>query len=85
VERERTERDRTGCATHGVVVDDRPEELDGVVDPHAGGHTAAGEPFTVADEEVAVASGDVVEVDVDVEWTCDGAHVRRPAYRAGAG
>ena len=73
-EGQRAERDRPVRAAHVVVVFDRREEPDGFVDRHSRGDTAPGEPDTVADEQIAVTSGDVVEVEFDVERKRDGPH-----------
>ena len=47
-----------------VVVLDRGEDLDGLVDRHPRRHATTGEPDALAHEQVAVAAGDVVQVDV---------------------
>ena len=64
-----------GTRTAGlVVVLDRREERRNVVDRDSGGDTSPGDTDTVADEQVAVAAGDVVEVDVALERSADGPH-----------
>jgi hypothetical protein len=45
-----------------------------VVDRDAGGNTSCRDPHTIADEQVSVAAGDVVEVDLAIKRSTDGTH-----------
>ena len=69
--------DRPVCAADPVVVLDRGQERHGLVDRHPRRHSSAGEADAVADEEVAVTAGDVVQVEIGVERNGDGAHQSR--------
>ena len=75
LERQRADRDRADPVDLAVVVD-RGEERGDLLARHAGGHAAAGDAHTVTDEQVAVAAGDVVQVELLVEADGDGAHGR---------
>jgi hypothetical protein len=81
-ERQRAESDRAVRAADPVVVLDAGEERDRLVDRDARGDATAGEPDALADEQVAVAAGDVVEVDVVAERDGDRAHVQSRVPRS---
>jgi hypothetical protein len=58
-----------------IVVADRCEHVGDIVDRNSRGDSSSGDTDAVADEEVPVAAGDVVEVDFAIERSTDGTHV----------
>ena len=61
------------------------EDVGDVVDGHACRDTSSGDADAVADEQVAVAAGDVVEVDVAIERSTDSSHEISSGCRAAVG
>jgi hypothetical protein len=57
-----------------VVVFDCSEHSGNIVDGDAGGDTPRRDTDAVADEQVAITPGDVVEVDLTIERSTDGSH-----------
>lgn len=56
-----------------IVVVDRRQKFDCVIDVDSCGDPAAGETDAVANEEISIVGGDVVQVEIGVERTGDSA------------
>ena len=83
-ERQRTEGDRAGARdADGVVALDRSEDAEHLRDAAAHRDPSAGQADAVAHEQVAVAAGHAVEVDVALEAAGDRLHDASSADRRG--
>jgi hypothetical protein len=58
-----------------IVVFDGDEDAGDVIDRDAGCDPSSGNSYAIADEQVSVATGDVVEVDFSIQGSTDCPHV----------